>query len=56
VNRETPGYVVREDCKRSRLRVKVRKRAAKFEDQINEREECKKLTQCWREKKNNKEK
>jgi hypothetical protein len=35
VDRETPGYIVREECKRNRLRVKAEKRAAKFEDKIN---------------------
>jgi hypothetical protein len=39
VERETPGYIVREECKRSRLRVKAGKRAAKFEDRMGEREE-----------------
>jgi hypothetical protein len=56
VARETPGYVVREECKRSRLRVKVGKRAAKFEDKMYGREECRILTECWREKKKNMEK
>jgi hypothetical protein len=51
VDRETPGYIVREECKRSRLRVKAGKRTAKFEDQMDGREECKILTECWREKK-----
>jgi hypothetical protein len=31
VDRETPGYMVRKECKRNRLRVKAGKRAAKFE-------------------------
>jgi hypothetical protein len=50
------GYVVREECKRSRLRVKVGKRAAKFEDKMYGRKECRILTECWREKKKNMEK
>jgi hypothetical protein len=29
---------------------------AKFEDKMNGREECRILTKCWREKKNNTEK
>jgi hypothetical protein len=29
VDKETPGYIVSEECKRSRLRVKAGKRAAK---------------------------
>jgi hypothetical protein len=37
---ETPGYIVREEYKRNRLRVKVGKRAAKFEDKKHGREEC----------------
>jgi hypothetical protein len=36
--------------------VKARKRAAKFEDKIYGREECRILTECWIEKKKNKEK
>jgi hypothetical protein len=40
VDRETPGYKVRAECKRSRLRVKAGKRAAKFEDRMGGREEC----------------
>ncbi|CAH1366377.1 unnamed protein product, partial [Tenebrio molitor] len=40
VDRETGGYKVRAECKRSRLRVKVGKRAAKFEDRMGAREEC----------------
>jgi hypothetical protein len=42
---------VREECKRNRLRVKAGKRETKFEDKMNEREECRILTECWREKK-----
>jgi hypothetical protein len=53
VDRETPGYIVREECKRSKLRVKAGKRAAKFEDRMGGREECRILTECYREKKNN---
>jgi hypothetical protein len=36
--------------------VKAGKRAAKFEDKMDEREECRILTEYWREKKKNKEK
>jgi hypothetical protein len=54
VDRETPGYVVREECKR--LRVKAGKKAAKFEDKMYGREECRILRACWREKKKNKKK
>jgi hypothetical protein len=50
-NRETPGYKVRKECKRNRLRVKVGKRAVKFEDKMDRREECRILTECCREKK-----
>ncbi|KAH0811711.1 hypothetical protein GEV33_011080 [Tenebrio molitor] len=53
VDRETPGYIVREECKRSKLRVKAGKRAAKFEDRMGGREECRILTECYREKKKN---
>jgi hypothetical protein len=56
VDRETPGYiVVREECK-ERLRVKAEKRAGKFEDKMDGREECRILMECWREKKKNMEK
>jgi hypothetical protein len=54
VDRETPGCVVREECKR--LRVKAGKRAAKFEDKMYGREECRILRACWREKKKNNKK
>jgi hypothetical protein len=56
VDRETPRYIVREECKRNRLTVKAGKRAAKFEGKIDGREECRILTECWREKKQNTEK
>jgi hypothetical protein len=53
VDRVTPGYIVREECKRSKLRVKAGKRAVKFEDRMGGREECSMLTECYREKKKN---
>jgi hypothetical protein len=53
VDRETLNYIVREECKRNRVKVK---RAAKFEDKTDGREECRILTECWREKKKNTEK
>jgi hypothetical protein len=37
VDRETAGYTVKEKCKKNRLRVKAGKRAAKFEDKMDER-------------------
>jgi hypothetical protein len=45
-NRETPRYIVRKECKRNRRRVKVGKRAVKFEDKMDGREECRILTEC----------
>jgi hypothetical protein len=51
VDRETPGYIVRKECKRNRLSVKAGKRAAKFEDKMDGREESRILTECLREKK-----
>jgi hypothetical protein len=42
-----------EECKRSRLRVKAEKRAAKFEDRMGEREERRIPSECYREKKKN---
>jgi hypothetical protein len=56
VDRETPGYLMREECKRNRLSVKAGKKAVKFEDKMDGREECRILTECWREKKKNTEK
>jgi hypothetical protein len=35
VDRETPGYIVREECKRNRLRVKAGKGAAKFDEKLD---------------------
>jgi hypothetical protein len=49
VDRETPGYIVREESKKNKLRVKSGKRAAKFEDKMDGREECKILMECYRE-------
>jgi hypothetical protein len=50
VDRETPGYIAWEECKRNWLRVNAGKRAARFEDKMNGREECRILTAYWREK------
>jgi hypothetical protein len=47
---------VREECKRNRPRVKPKKRAAKFEDKMDGREECSILIEPWRENKKNTEK
>jgi hypothetical protein len=52
-DREIPGYLVREECKRSKLRVKAGKRAANFEDTMGGREECRILSECCRGKKRN---
>jgi hypothetical protein len=35
VDKETSGYIVREECKKNRVRVKVGKRAAKFGDKMD---------------------
>ncbi|CAH1366167.1 unnamed protein product [Tenebrio molitor] len=40
VERETLGYIVREKCKRNRMIVKAGKRAAKLEDKMDRRLEC----------------
>jgi hypothetical protein len=50
VDREMPGYIAWEECKRNWLRVNAGKRAARFEDKMNGREECRILTEYWREK------
>jgi hypothetical protein len=51
VDRETPGCILREECKRSKLRVKAGKRVAKFEDKMDGREKCRILRECWKEMK-----
>jgi hypothetical protein len=51
-----PGYVVREEYKGNRLRVKAGKKAAKFEEKMDRGEECRILMERWREKKKNTEK
>ncbi|KAH0814114.1 hypothetical protein GEV33_008676 [Tenebrio molitor] len=51
VGRETPDYIVKEECKRSRLREKAGKRVGKFEDKLDGREDCRILMECWRKKK-----
>jgi hypothetical protein len=53
VDRETP---VTKECNWSRLRVKAGKRATKFENKMNGREECRILTECRKENKKNTEK
>jgi hypothetical protein len=45
VDREALDYIVRKECKRNRLTVKAGKRAAKFEDKMDGREECRILTE-----------
>ncbi|KAH0811801.1 hypothetical protein GEV33_010989 [Tenebrio molitor] len=50
LDRETPGYILREECKRNRLRVKAGKKAAKLKDKMDGREKCRILIECWREK------
>jgi hypothetical protein len=41
----------REECRRSKLRVKAGKKVAKFEDRMGEREECRILSEYCGEKK-----
>jgi hypothetical protein len=38
VERETPGYVVRDECKRKRLRVQAGESAAKFDYKVDGRD------------------
>jgi hypothetical protein len=48
---------LREECKRNnRLRVKAGKRAGKFEDKTEGREECRILTECKEKRKNTEKK
>jgi hypothetical protein len=51
VDRKTPDYMVRKDCKKNRLRVKARKRSVKFEDRRDGREKCKILNVAEEERK-----
>ncbi|KAJ3646917.1 hypothetical protein Zmor_024476 [Zophobas morio] len=51
LRKETPGYIVREECKREKLRVYTGKRAVKYDERLKEREECRILYKCWKEKK-----
>jgi hypothetical protein len=53
MNRETPDYIVRDECKRNKLRMKARKRAAK--EDIMDGRKFRILRECWREKKKNTE-
>jgi hypothetical protein len=55
VDRETSRYKQGEQWKRNRLRMKAGQTAAKIEDKMGGREECRILTECWREKKKNTE-
>lgn len=50
LDRETPGYIVREELKRNKLRVETGKRAVKFEERMKERKECKILLEGWKER------
>ncbi|XP_063912037.1 uncharacterized protein LOC135128890 [Zophobas morio] len=51
LRKETPGYIVREECKREKLRIYTGKRAVKYDERLKEREECRILYECWKEKK-----
>jgi hypothetical protein len=52
MDRETPSYIVREECKRNnRLRVKAGKRGGKFEDKTKGREKCRILMECGEKRK-----
>nr|KAH0807639.1 hypothetical protein GEV33_015153 [Tenebrio molitor] len=50
VDRESPGYTVREEYKRNRMRVKAGKRAVKFADKMDGREEGKEKNKEKQEK------
>jgi hypothetical protein len=52
MDRETLGYIVKEEYKRNRLRVKP---GREFEDKMYGREDCRILIDCWRKKKHVKE-
>ena len=45
-----PGYIVREEMKREKMRVEAGKRAVKYEDKMNEKKDCKLLIECWKDK------
>lgn len=50
VDMNTPGYIVREETKREKLRVEAGRRAVKFEDLMSVRPHCLLVQECWREK------
>jgi hypothetical protein len=56
VDRKTPGYILREEWKRNRLRVKAGKRSAKFDYKMDGRGEWRILSNRMLERKENTEK
>lgn len=55
LERETPGYIVREEVKGWKLKIEAGRRAVKYEERMRDREECKILLECWRERNKKKE-
>src|SRR5699024_970791 len=49
VDRHTPGYIVREECKVEKLKIETGKRAVRSEERTNDRLECRILLECLKE-------
>ena len=47
--RRTPGYIIREEVKRSKLRTKAAKRAWSFEEKLREGKGGELARVCWKE-------
>jgi len=48
LDKNTPGYIVREEMKTDKIRVDAGKLAVKYEDRMRERVHCKILQECWK--------
>ncbi|KAK4886246.1 hypothetical protein RN001_002517 [Aquatica leii] len=49
LDRDTPGYIVREEVQIEKIRIETGKRAIKYEEEMRERTDCKILQECWKE-------
>ena len=49
VERRTPGYMIREESKRDKLRTRMRKRAISYEEKLEREERSVWARKCWEE-------
>jgi len=49
VNWKTPGYMIREESQRDKLRVRAGRRAWGFEERVAERKGSELARECWKE-------